>query len=139
MDKSILYQYIDACAMVKETEEEIRRIERRKKQIVQDVVKGSYHSFPYTLTNIHIQGSPYTEESCILEEKEQILEKRRAAAKTIKIQVEEWMLTIPQRMQRIIKYKIFEGDSWNEAAARMGRKVTGEGIRKEFERFMGEK
>lgn len=48
------------------------------------------------------------------------------------------MNTIPQRMQRIIKYRIFEERSWERVADRMGRKATGEKIRKEFERFMSE-
>ena len=140
LDKSILYQYIDACAMVKETEEEIRQIERQQKQIAQDIVKGSSHDFPYTVTNFHIEGVAYNEiqKPSALEEKKQLLEERKAAAEAIKIQVEKWLNTIPQRMQRIIKYKIFEGNSWNEVAARMGRNVTGESIRKEFEKFMRE-
>ncbi len=140
LDKSILYQYIDACVLIKETEEEIRQIERQQKRIAQDIVKGSSHDFPYTVTNFHIEGVAYNEiqKPSALEEKKQLLEERKAAAEAIKIQVEKWLNTIPQRMQRIIKYKIFEGNSWNEVAARMGRNVTRESIRKEFEKFMRE-
>ena len=46
------------------------------------------------------------------------------------------METIPMRMQRIIRYKIFEGMTWKEVAEKMGRKNTENGIKKEFERFM---
>ena len=59
MDKDILRQYIDACAIVKETEEEIRRIKRQRKTIVQGVVKGSSKEFPYTLQDFHIEGIQY--------------------------------------------------------------------------------
>ena len=30
VDKQILYQYIDACELIRETEEEIRRIKRQR-------------------------------------------------------------------------------------------------------------
>ena len=49
------------------------------------------------------------------------------------------MLTIPQRMQRIIRYKIFEELSWSEVAIRMGRKATADSVKKEYQRFMDEK
>ena len=42
---------------------------------------------------------------------------------------------IEKRMQRIIKYKIFEDMTWQQVADRMGRKVTEESVRKEFKRF----
>ena len=60
MDKQILYQYIDACELIKETEEEIRRIKRQRKRIEHDVVKGSSHDFPYTPTNFHVEGVGYS-------------------------------------------------------------------------------
>ena len=46
------------------------------------------------------------------------------------------MLTIPQRMQRIIRYKIFEDMTWTEVAARMGRNATELSVKKEYQRFM---
>ena len=52
------------------------------------------------------------------------------------MQVEVWLLPIPPRMQRIIRYKFFEEMTWGQVAVRMGRKATEEGIRKEFIRFM---
>ena len=141
VDKQILYQYIDACELVKETEEDIQKIKQTRKRIEQDIVKGSSHDFPYTPVNFHVEGLSYSvvSDSSSLEVQEQILEERKAAAQAIKLQVEAWMLTIPQRMQRIIRYKIFDEMTWEEVAAKIGRKATGEGIRKEFDRFMAEK
>lgn len=46
------------------------------------------------------------------------------------------MLTIPQRMQRIIRYRVFEELSWNEVAIRMGRKATADSVRMEYTNFM---
>ena len=45
------------------------------------------------------------------------------------------MISIPFRMQRIIKYKIFEDMTWQQVADRMGRKTTETGLKKEFQRF----
>ena len=140
VDKQILYQYIDACELVKETEEDIRKIKQMRKRIEQDIVKGSSHDFPYTPVNFHVEGLSYSAVSDPrgLEVQEQILEERKAAAQAIKLQVEAWMLTIPQRMQRIIRYKIFEEMTWAEVAVKMGRKATADGVRVEFQRFMEE-
>jgi DNA-directed RNA polymerase specialized sigma24 family protein len=54
----------------------------------------------------------------------------------VKLQVEEWMLTIPSRMQRIIRYRYLEGMTWEKVAVRIGRRATGESVRKEFENFL---
>ena len=141
MEKDILSQYVDACAIVKETEEEIRKIKQKRKTIVQGVVKGSSKEFPYTLQNLHIEGTPYSvvQDPGSLEVEERLLEQQKSNAQALKLKVETWMLTIPTRMQRIIKMKFFEERTWREVVARMGRKATENGIKKEFERFMGEK
>lgn len=140
MDKSILYQYIDACELVKDTEREIEQIRRHRREIVTDKVKMSDYDFPFGQISYTIRGIPYdAQDQKALERQEQILEERKAAAEVIKLQVEEWMATIPMRMQRIIRYKIFDGLTWERVAERIGRKATGEGVRKEFERFMAEK
>lgn len=140
MDKQILYQYIDACELIRETEVEIRRIKWQRKRIEQDVVKGSSHDFPYTPTNFHVEGLGYTviRDPRSLEVQEKILEQRKAAAEEIKLQVEAWLVTVPPRMQRIIRYKVFDGLTWQQVAARMGRKATAESVKKEFQRFMEE-
>ena len=70
---------------------------------------------------------------------EKLLEKRKEDAEKIKIQVEEWMNTIPQRMQRIIKYKVFENLTWQQVAKKMGRKATESSVKMEYQRFMQKK
>ena len=123
MDKQILSDYIDACELVKETEKDILRLNQKKKTIIQEKVKGSMHEFPYTEQNFKIQGSAYsTEDDDCLRREEDLLKKRKSNAEWIKVQVEEWMLTIPMRMQRIIRYKFFEGISWEKVAEKMGKK-----------------
>lgn len=138
IDKQILEQYIDACELIKETEEDIRRIRKQRKTIVQDRVHGSMKEFPYAAQSFKVQGVAYSvvRDPGALEAYERLLEERKAQAEVIKVQVEAWLNTIPQRMQRIIRFKFFEGLSWGETAARIGRKATADSIRMEFANFM---
>ena len=137
MDKKILADYMDAMELIKETEEDIRKLKKRRKTVIQTNVKGSNLKFPYQEKYYRIEGTTFTyqdDKNLRLEEK--LLEQRRENAEKIKQQVEEWLLTVPIRMQRIIKYKIFEGLTWEQTAVKIGRKATGESVKKEFQRFM---
>ena len=137
MDKKILNNYIDACALVKETEKDIRRLKKKRKTVIQTNVKGSNPSFPYQEQHFKVQGTTFTyQDDGNLRLEEKLLEQRKENAERIKKQVEEWMLTIPIRMQRIIRYKVFEEMTWEQTAAKIGRKATGESVKKEFQRFM---
>lgn len=138
MDKEILTQYIDACELIKETERDIQRLRQRRKVILQDSVKGSMHEFPYAIQSHHIEGLAYAtvQTPSLLDDEEHLLEERRAAAAEIKVRVEAWLNTVPQRLQRIIRMKFFEELTWGEVAVRMGRKATADGVKMEFRRFM---
>lgn len=136
MDKNILSQYIDACELIKETEEEIKKLNRKKKTVIQTNVSGSNPEFPYNPQHFKIQGTTfnYADDSQLRYQKK-ILEERKSQAEQLKINVEGWLNTIPPRMQRIIKYKVFEELTWQQVARKMGRRATEEGVRKEFNRF----
>ena len=138
MGKQILEQYIDACELIKDTKEEIRKLRKHRSQIQQDSVKGSAHEFPYTLQTYHLEGLGYAavKDPDELDRMEKLLEERIRNAEKIKRQVEAWLNTVSPRMQRIIRYRIFEELTWVQVAVKMGRKATEEGIRKEFIRFM---
>lgn len=140
MDKDILKQYIDACEAVKETEEQIRRLQKNRKTVVVDAVKGSMHDFPFAAKSFKVAGIAHSvlEDPGQLDREELILEERKAAAAQIKSQVEAWLNTIPVRMQRIIRYRDFEELTWRQVAMKMGRKATEEGVRKEYQRFFDE-
>ena len=139
IDKKILYDYIDACRLIKETEADICRLKKKRKTVIQTNVKGSNPRFPYQEQHFRVQGTAFT---CLddgnLRLEEKLLEQRKEIAEKIKRQVEEWMLTIPIRMQRIIRYKVFEEMTWEQTAVKIGRKATENGLKKEFERFMKE-
>ena len=137
MDKKILNDYIDACELIKETEKDIRRLKKKRKTVIQTNVKGSNPRFPYQEQHFKVQGTTFTyQDDGNLRLEEKLLEQRREHAEEIKRQVEEWMLTNPVRMQRIIRYKVLEEMTWEQTAAKIGRKATGDSVRMEFERFM---
>ena len=137
MDKGILEQYIDACELVKETEEQIRQLKKNRKTVVVDTVKGSMHDFPYVPKSFRQEGIAYSTvvDPGRLDREELLLEERKAAAAQIKVQVEAWLQTIPLRMQRIIRYRIFEELSWRQVAMKMGRRATEDSVRMEYQRF----
>ena len=139
MDMNILSQYIDACELIKETEEEIKKLNRKKKTVIQTNVSGSNHDFPYNPQHFKIQGTTFSlKDDSHLRYQQKVLEERRTQAQQLKISVEEWLNTIPPRMQRIIKYKVFEELTWQQVAGKIGRKATEESIKKEFQRFFKE-
>lgn len=135
MDKKLLSDYIDACELVRETEQQIRRLQAKQSETTQDSVRGSNPDFPYNAQHFKIEGTSIRDYARLLEKKK-LLADRRAAAEETRVQVERWMVTIPARMQRIIRWKIFEGLTWEETAAKLGRKATGDSVRKEFDNFM---
>lgn len=141
MDKSILKEYIDACEVVKETEQEIKKISGKRHQIVQDSVKGSSHEFPYTAQTYHLEGLSYStmQRYDDLERKEILLRERLKIANQKKNEVEVWLNTIPLRMQRIIRYKFFENLTWEQVASKMRRGATESSVKMEYQRFMNEK
>ncbi|MCI5650370.1 MAG: RNA polymerase subunit sigma-70 [Fusicatenibacter sp.] len=137
MDKKILNDYMDACELIKETENDIKQLEKKKKTIIQTNVSGSNPDFPYNPTHFKIQGTTLTySEDHQLRMEESILEERKKSAQKLKLEVDAWLNTIPKRMQRIIRYKVFNGLTWEQTASKIGRKATGESIRQEFRRFM---
>ena len=136
MDKNILSQYIDACELIRETEEEIKKLNRKKKTVIQTNVSGSNPEFPYNPQHFKVQGTAfnYADDSQLRYQKK-ILEERKSQAEQLKINVEGWLNTIPPRMQRIIKYKVFEELTWQQVARKMGRKATEGSVKMEFQRF----
>lgn len=116
---------------------DIRRLKKKRQTIVQTNVSGSNPDFPYNPQHFKIAGTAFTyEEDARLRHEEKILEERREQAHRLKVEVEQWMNHIPQRMQRIIKYRVFEDMSWSQVAAKLGRKATADSVRMEYLRFM---
>ncbi len=140
LDKNILEEYTHACILLKETEKEIQELERKKIPAILGKVKGSNPEFPYQACSFTISGSLFDDEDKKeLQKQRQILEERKARARKVKLRVEEWMNMMPIRMQRIVKYKFLEGMTWEETAAKISGRATGDSVKKEFQRFLKKK
>jgi len=139
MDRKMLDQYIDACELIRETEEEILNLENMQTKAVQDFVKGSNPEYPYEPRRFKIEGVDFQfSDSIRLDRMRKLLVQRRQQAEEIRTEVETWMNTLPLRMQRIIRYHFFQGLTWEGTAKRMGKQATAESVRKEFQRFFKE-
>lgn len=137
LNKQILSDYIDACELIKETEEDIMKLNKKKKTVIQTNVKGSNPEFPYEPRHFRIQGTSFTyNDDSQLRYEEKLLEKRKENAEKIKLQAEELLNQAPVRIQRIIRMKYFEGKSWEAVAYQLGRKATADSARMELERFL---
>ena len=134
--KSTLEAYVDACALVKETEVDIQKM--HKQETVLDKVKGSNPDFPYQTQSFKVSGMVETviEYGASLEREKELLHQRKENAEKIKVNAEKVMADASVRVQRIIRYKIFEGLTWEEVAIKMGGKATAESVRKEYQRFL---
>lgn len=140
MDKQILKDYVDACELVKETEEDIRKLKAKRGRTVQDSVRGSMQDFPYAPQSFHIEGTEYTyEDDRQLREEERLLLQRKEHAEQIRLQAQQYINFAPVRIQRIIRMRYMKKMSWNEIAGKMGGQCSGDSVRMEFQRWMEEK
>lgn len=137
LNKKMLAEYIDACELIEETERDIKRLNKKKKTVIQTNVTGSNPDFPYQPMHFKIQGTPLTyQDDARLRFEESILEKRKEQAEQIRIQVQQFINGLSPRMQRIIRLKYFEGKSWKEVAEILGRNATADSVRMELDNFL---
>lgn len=140
MNKDILQDYIDTCALIHEAEDALKRLESRQKDMTKDSVRGSMHDYPYAPKTFVIEGVDYSDiRQQAIHAERRILEERKQRCEQLKLEVDQWMVELPSRIQRIIRYHYFEGLTWEQTAARIGRKATGEGLRTEMRRFLKNK
>ena len=134
--KSPILEYMDACALVKEMAEDILALEKRL-TVVHDRVSGSMPEFPYAATHFNVSGiaGDFGDLEKIEEEKRR-LEDLKQKAERKKLEAEAEMNMAPIRIQRIIRYRVFQGLPWEQVAEHMGNGATGESVRKEFDRFV---
>lgn len=134
VEKIMLEQYIDACELVKETEERIARL-KENRTILTDKVEGSIHEFPWVKTNFKIEGSP-EDEIDLINREGKLLYLQKTDAYELKIKVEEWLSKVPIRIRRIVHFKYFDNLTWEEVADRLSGGTGGESVRKELERYL---
>ena len=137
LDKQILKDYVDACELVKETEEDIRKLKAKRGRTVQDSVRGSMQDFPYAAQSFHIEGTEYTyEDDRQLREEERLLLRRKEHAEQIRLQAQQYINFAPVRIQRIIRMRYMKKMSWNEIAGKMGGRATESSLKMELHRFL---
>ena len=139
MEKNYLKDYTDACALIKETERDLLKLKRNKALAEQNCASGFSGKYGYVRMGEggkNVSGNVVHKNQA--DREQEILEERKKKAEGIKADVEAWMNMVPARLQRIIRYKFFEGLSWEETAVMIGRQATGESVKKEFQRFMKE-
>lgn len=137
MEKKILEDYVDACENIKDIEKHIQRLKKRKKTVIQTNVSGSNPNFPYEKKHFRVQGIQFSyADDERLRAEEKILEERKKASEELRLEVEKWLNMVPNRMQRIIRYRIFEGMTWEQVAQKVGRKATADSVRMEYNNFL---
>ena len=88
--KQVLNDYVDACELVRETEDDIAELEQKQSVVTSDKVKGSMNEHPYTQQSFNIEGLAYDEKHNERLTKEMdILSKRREKANRVRLQALE--------------------------------------------------
>ena len=138
MTKEILKDYIHACALVHETDEDLERLRRKVKEAATDVVKGSNREHPYQAVTFHIEGvNDLYHTNADIQRLERLRTERKEKAGKIRVDVECWINTIPAKMARIVRLKYFECCTWDTVSAKLGY-MSPDAARKELQRFLAD-
>lgn len=123
--KEFLSQYNDLKVEISELENRIKKLKSKKIGIEQDSVKGSSNVFPYIERKFTIEGYNYPE----VDRKEerliklnQLLYKRKNKCEDMKLQIEEFINTIPDsKTRRVFHYRYIDNFSWCVIAGKIGK------------------
>ncbi len=123
--KELLKQYNSILEEIKELNREIERLEKKEIKHEIDKVKGSNAEFPYQPRSFTIEGYNIIEEEQNLKRiltKKNILYKRKNKCEDLKLQIEEFINTIPDSLtRRVFRYRYIDELSWTAIAFRIGR------------------
>lgn len=123
--KNLLKQYNDLIIEIKDIESRITKLQNKQIKIEFDKVKGSNNEFPYEPRSFTIEGYNYSE----ADKKEErlikynnLLCKRKQKCEDLKLQIEEFIFSIPDsRTRRVFQYRYIENLSWQAIAMRIGK------------------
>ena len=133
--KDMLKSYGDALAIIEEAEHDLKRLKENNTEEVSTTVTGSSSEYPYCPKHFKVEGIKEKNPNMI-KKQEEYLKRKKAAAEEIRQQIQDYILTCPLRIQRIIEYKYIKLMSWNEVARKFGNSCNSESIRKELNRFL---
>lgn len=137
MNKDVLAEYLDAVAVIENTEADLAMLKMQYETNSVDSVKGSNPEFPYEPRVFRIEGVSYRDfrYSDEIRRIESILVERRDNARKLRIEVDAWMNTVPLRIQRIVRLRYFQKFKWDVVSARMGYQSPN-AARMELERYL---
>lgn len=123
--KDLLKQYADLQHEIKDIDKRIVRLENKKIKVERDSVTGSNPNFPYEPRTFSIEGYSYRE----ADRKEErliklnrLLNKRKEKCEDMKLQIEEFISTIPDsRTRRVFQYRYIDDLEWLPIAMRFGK------------------
>ncbi len=121
MTRKLLEDYPHICA-------ELEDVERKLHEPIIDTVSGSGSEFPYTQHTIFIRGI----DPDLLALRDDLLAQ--------KAEIEGFIRSLPNsKLRRIVNYKVAQGMTWEEVAAKMGHRVSVKGIQNQYYRMFEEK
>lgn len=120
--KELLRQYNDLQLEIKELEARIQKIRNKPLKVKRDTVKGSNASFPFNERTYTIEGVETDNRENRISKLEGILHKRKAKCEEMKIEIEEFISTIPDsRTRRVFSLRYIDELSWLQIARRIER------------------
>ena len=123
--KKLLGQYRSIIEEIEELERDIKRLEKIEPKHEIDKVTGSNSEFPYQPRSFTISGYNIVEEekrNYKISWKKNILIKRKNKCEELKIQIEEFISSIPDsRTRRVFRYRYIDGLEWRPISRKFGK------------------
>lgn len=123
--KELLKQHDSLNKEIVELENRIKKVQAYTCKIEFDSVKGSNSNFPYELKNFNIEGYNYPaadKKELRLNKLNHLLSKRKETCEDMKLQIEEFINTIPDsRTRRVFQYRYIDNLGWQAIAMRLGK------------------
>lgn len=119
--KELLRQYDDIQKEIKELECRIKKL-NCKADIESDTVVGSNTEFPYNERVYTVSGINFEAKTEKLDRLNKVLTKRVQKCEDMKIEIEEFINTIPDsRTRRVFSLRYIDGLTWMQIARRIER------------------
>lgn len=117
-----LKQYIDLQDEIKDLELRIKKLSAKKREVQSDTVVGSASEFPYNSMVYTITGFNEEAHQEKLERLNCILIKRKQRCEDLKLEIEEFISTIPDsKTRRVFTLRYIDGLTWLQIARRIER------------------
>lgn len=123
--KDLLRQYNDLLVEIKDIERKIDKLEKIECKFEKDNVTGSNPYFPYEARTFRVEGYNILEEekrNIRISRMKKILYKRKSKCEDMKIEIEEFINSIPDsRTRRVFQYRYIDNLNWQAIAMRIGK------------------